>query len=86
MSGATTFIVAFSAVFGTAEAIRNTQAQARRKEHRSRRNQLTIHCLKSTAYSPVLEGKHVVLSGEKVSLPTRRETTRGPPLVLNLKL
>ncbi|TDZ41134.1 hypothetical protein CTRI78_v009940 [Colletotrichum trifolii] len=63
-----TFVVAFSAVFGMAEAIRHTQSQARRKEHRSRKNNLLIRCRKSTRYSPDLEGKHVVLSGDKVRL------------------
>lgn len=63
----TAFFVAFSAAFGMAEAIRHTQQTARRKEHRSRKNNLLIRCRKSTKYSPELEGKHVVLSGDKVS-------------------
>jgi hypothetical protein len=66
MSQATTFVVAFAAVFGAAESIRNTQAQARRKEHRSRKNNLIVHCLKSSQYSSILEGRHIVLSGDQV--------------------
>lgn len=64
---ATTFIVAFSAVFGTAEAIRLTQSDARRKEHRSRKNNLIVHCPKSSQYSPILQGRSIVLSGDKAS-------------------
>ncbi|EQB47590.1 hypothetical protein K4K61_004683 [Colletotrichum sp. SAR11_59] len=66
----TAFFVAFSAAFGMAEAIRHTQQTARRKEHRSRKNNLLIRCRKSTKYSPELEGKHVVLSGDKLFVDT----------------
>lgn len=62
----TAFLVAFSAVFGAAEAIRHTQSQAKRKEHRSRKNNLLIRCRKSTRHFSELHGKHVVLSGDKV--------------------
>ncbi|KAH8651398.1 hypothetical protein BX600DRAFT_363266, partial [Xylariales sp. PMI_506] len=65
-----TFIIAFSAMFGTAEAIRNTQAQSRRNEHRSRKNNLTVHIPKSSQYSPILEGRAVVLSGDKLYIDT----------------
>ncbi|KAK1658488.1 hypothetical protein BDP55DRAFT_397650 [Colletotrichum godetiae] len=64
------FIVAFSAVFGMAEAIRHTQQSARRKEHRSRKNNLIIRCRKSTCHSPDIHGKHVVLSGDKLFVDT----------------
>lgn len=66
MSQQLSFIVAFASVFGAAEAIRQTQARARRQEHRSRKNNLVVHCTKSSRYSPLLEGKHVILSGDKV--------------------
>ncbi|KAF9871827.1 hypothetical protein CkaCkLH20_10761 [Colletotrichum karsti] len=66
----TTFIVAFATVVGMTEAIRHIQIQARRKEHRSRKNNLLIRCRKSTRYSPDLEGKHVVLSGDKLFVDT----------------
>lgn len=74
MSQEVSFIVAFAAVFGSAEAIRQTQAKTRRQEHRSRKNNLLVHCVKSTKYSAEIEGHHVILSGEKVrthfSFPT----------------
>lgn len=70
MSQQVSFIVAFASVFGAAEAIRQTQARARRQEHRSRKNNLVIHCTKSSRYSPLLEGKHVILSGDKVRHPS----------------
>lgn len=66
MASATTFITAFTAVFGTAEAIRGSQASSKRDEHRQRKNNLIVHCPKSSQYSPNLEGRHVVLSGDKV--------------------
>ncbi|KAM0816835.1 hypothetical protein AB5N19_02637 [Seiridium cardinale] len=65
-----TFIVAFSAVFGAAEAIRHTQSRAKRDEHRSRKNNLIIHCPKSSEYGRILEGRSVVLSGDKLYIDT----------------
>lgn len=66
MSQQLSFIVAFASVFGAAEAMRQTQAKSRRQEHRSRKNNLLVHCTKSSRYSAEIEGKHVVLSGDKV--------------------
>lgn len=66
MSQEISFIVAFAAVFGSAEAIRQTQAKTRRQEHRSRKNNLLVHCVKSSRHSAEIEGRHVILSGEKV--------------------
>lgn len=66
MSQEISFIVAFAAVFGSAEAIRQTQAKTRRQEHRSRKNNLLVHCVKSSSHSAEIEGRHVILSGEKV--------------------
>ncbi|KAJ2893724.1 hypothetical protein MKZ38_008310 [Zalerion maritima] len=68
-----TFIAGFAAVFGTAEAIRHTQARSRRQEHRSRKNNLGVHCIKSTRYSPMVEGKSIVLSGDKLFVDTGEE-------------
>ncbi|KAG6360880.1 hypothetical protein INS49_011947 [Diaporthe citri] len=73
MSQQVSFIVAFASVFGAAEAIRQTQARARRQEHRSRKNNLVVHCTKSSRYSPLLEGKHVILSGDKLYIDTGTE-------------
>ncbi|KAI0020328.1 hypothetical protein F4780DRAFT_379777 [Xylariomycetidae sp. FL0641] len=70
MSDPLTFLVAFSAVFGASEGIRQIQADAKRKEHRSRKNNLTIRCLKSSQYSAILEGRQVVLSGDKLYADT----------------
>lgn len=66
MSQQLSFIVAFASVFGAAEAIRQTQAKTRRQEHRSRKNNLLVHCAKSSRHSVEIEGKHVILSGDKV--------------------
>lgn len=60
------FIVALAACVGSIEAIRQTQAKSRRQEHRSRKNNLVVHCSKSSRYCALLEGRHVVLSGNKV--------------------
>ena len=62
-----TFLVGSAGVFGASEGIRASQAKSRREEHRSRKNNLKIHCPKSSQYSPYLEGRNVVLSGNKVA-------------------
>ncbi|KAI1764099.1 hypothetical protein GGR53DRAFT_332817 [Hypoxylon sp. FL1150] len=70
MSQSLTFLVAFSAVVGTSEAIRQIQSDSRRKEHRSRKNHLIVRCPKSSQYSPILEGRRVVLSGDRLYIDT----------------
>ncbi|XXH04142.1 hypothetical protein Hte_010555 [Hypoxylon texense] len=70
MSQPLTFLVAFSAVVGTSEAIRQIQSDSRRKEHRSRKNNLIVRCPKSSQYSSVLEGRRVVLSGDSLYIDT----------------
>ncbi|KAH6644978.1 hypothetical protein BKA67DRAFT_495911, partial [Truncatella angustata] len=65
-----TFVIAFSAVVGAAEGIRQTQVRARRQEHRSRKNNLTVRCPKSSEYSHVVEGRAIVLSGDKLYIDT----------------
>ncbi|KAI1349049.1 hypothetical protein F5Y01DRAFT_192731 [Xylaria sp. FL0043] len=70
MSNELTFLVAFATVFGASEAIKNIQSDARRKEHRSRKNNLIVRCLKSCQYSSILEGRRVVLSGDKLYIDT----------------
>lgn len=62
-------LVAFGAVTGASEGIKASQAKARREEHRSRKNNLIVHVPKSSEYSQTLEGRRVVLSGDKVILP-----------------
>lgn len=59
-------LVAFGAVTGASEGIKASQAKARREEHRSRKNNLIVHVPKSSEYSQTLEGRRVVLSGDKV--------------------
>ncbi|CZR65446.1 uncharacterized protein PAC_15346 [Phialocephala subalpina] len=68
-----TIIVGVSALFGISEAIKQTQSKARRDEHRSRKCHLLVHCSKSSQYSPILEGKRVVLSGDKLYIDTGTE-------------
>ncbi|KAI1292568.1 hypothetical protein F5Y03DRAFT_20466 [Xylaria venustula] len=70
MSNELTFLVAFATVFGASEAIKHIQSDARRKEHRSRKNNLIVRCLKSCQYSSMLEGRRVVLSGDKLYIDT----------------
>lgn len=60
------FITAFATVVGCMEAIRQVQQKSRRQEHRSRKNNLLVHCAKSSRHTPIIEGRHVVLSGDKV--------------------
>ncbi|KAI0400213.1 hypothetical protein F4802DRAFT_504349 [Xylaria palmicola] len=70
MSNELTFLVAFATVFGASEAIKHIQSDARKKEHRSRKNNLIVRCLKSCEYSSLLEGRRVVLSGDKLYIDT----------------
>lgn len=63
------FAIIFGAVvFGTSEGIRQAQAKGRRDEHRSRKNNLMVKCSKSSQFSSLLEGRQVVLSGDKVHI------------------
>ncbi|KAI0107129.1 hypothetical protein GGR51DRAFT_155898 [Nemania sp. FL0031] len=70
MSNELTFLIAFATVFGASEAIKHIQSDARKKEHRSRKNNLIVRCLKSCQYSAMLEGRRVVLSGDKLYIDT----------------
>ncbi|OAA65484.1 hypothetical protein SPI_02271 [Niveomyces insectorum RCEF 264] len=63
-------LLAFGAVVGASEGIQASQRRARREEHRSRKNNLTVHCPKSSAYAPLLEGRQVVLSGGRLYVDT----------------
>ncbi|KAF7520131.1 hypothetical protein G7054_g12864 [Neopestalotiopsis clavispora] len=65
-----TFLVAGIGAFGAVEAIRQTQSRARRDEHRGRKNNLQIHCTKSSDYGRTLEGRNIVLSGDKLYVDT----------------
>ncbi|KAI0445384.1 hypothetical protein F4803DRAFT_170932 [Xylaria telfairii] len=70
MSSELSFLIAFAAVVGASEAIKQIQSDARRKEHRSRKNNLIVRCLKSCEFSSALEGRRVVLSGDKLYIDT----------------
>lgn len=61
-------LIAFGAITGASEGLKASQSKARREEHRSRKNNLIVNVLKSSEHSVILEGRRVVLSGEKVRL------------------
>ena len=69
-------LIGFAGVFGAAEGIRASQSKSKREEHRSRKNNLLAHCPKSSQFSPILEGRRIVLSGDKVSSPPPPPNTR----------
>ena len=71
-------LIGFGAVFGASEGIRASQQKSRREEHRSRKNNLVVHCPKSSEFSPLLEGRQVVLSGDKVRLVCSRPESGRP--------
>jgi hypothetical protein len=60
------FIVGFATVVGTSEGIKASMAKSRREEHRSRKNNVIVHVPKSSEYSQFLEGRSIVLSGDRV--------------------
>ncbi|EFX00341.1 hypothetical protein CMQ_7343 [Grosmannia clavigera kw1407] len=65
-----TVFIAFGAVTGMSEGIQASQRRARREEHRSRKNNLIVHCPKSSAFASQLEGRSVVLSGGRLFVDT----------------
>ncbi|KAH6675414.1 hypothetical protein B0J14DRAFT_636932 [Halenospora varia] len=64
------------ALFATTEAIRQSQHKERRDEHRKKRTNLVIRCSRSSKYSPILEGRRVVLSGNKLYIDTGTDHTQ----------
>lgn len=60
-------LIAFGAVTGASEGLKASQSKARREEHRSRKNNLVVHVVKSSEYTQILEGRRIVLSGDKVN-------------------
>lgn len=62
-------LIAFGAVTGASEGLKASQSKARREEHRSRKNNLVVHVVKSSEYTQILEGRRIVLSGDKVNPP-----------------
>lgn len=55
------------ALLGTQEAIRQSQSKNKREEHRSRRCNLAVSCVKQSIRSRDVHGKLVVLKDNKVS-------------------
>lgn len=59
------------AMLGTQEAIRDSQRKSRREEHRSRRCNLVVSCVKRSLRSRDIDNKRVVLKDNKVCLCLR---------------
>lgn len=59
-------LIAFGTVTGASEGLKASQSKARREEHRSTKNNLIVHVVKSSEHSQILEGRRIVLSGDKV--------------------
>lgn len=55
------------ALLGTQEAIRQSQSKNKREEHRSRRCNLIVSCVRPSIRSRDIDGKIVVLKDNKVS-------------------
>ncbi|KAI1777206.1 hypothetical protein F4818DRAFT_340890 [Hypoxylon cercidicola] len=68
------------ALLGTQEAIRQSQSKSKREEHRSRRCNLTVSCVKQSIRSRDVHGKLVVLKDNKLYLTTGASTSEdGQP-------
>ncbi|TDZ49780.1 hypothetical protein CTRI78_v007855 [Colletotrichum trifolii] len=63
-------LISFGTVAGAHEGIKASQAKARKEEHRSRKNNLVVHCPKSSQFSAYLESRRVVLSGNRLFIDT----------------
>ncbi|EXF73500.1 hypothetical protein CFIO01_12685 [Colletotrichum fioriniae PJ7] len=67
---ALSLLISFATAVGASEGIKASMARSRREEHRSRKNNLILHCPKSSQFSPYLEGRQVVLSGDRLFVDT----------------
>ncbi|KAK1566222.1 uncharacterized protein LY79DRAFT_529224 [Colletotrichum navitas] len=67
---ALSLLISFGTAVGASEGIKASMARSRREEHRSRKNNLVVHCPKSSQFSPYLEGRQVVLSGYRLFVDT----------------
>jgi len=72
---ALSILLGVATIFGTSEGIRQSQAAARRDEHRARKCDIIVRCSKSSQYSSILEGKRLVLSGDKVQSSISKKCT-----------
>jgi hypothetical protein len=71
-------IIAAPGLLGSQEAIRQSQSQEKREEHRARRCNLIATCVKSSVRSRELDGRMVVLRNGKLYIDTGTED--GAPL------
>jgi hypothetical protein len=71
-------IIAAPGLLGSSEAIRQSQSQEKREEHRARRCNLVVTCVKSSGRSRELNGRVVVLRNGKLYIDTGTED--GAPL------
>lgn len=58
------------AIIGTQEAVNNSQRKQRREEHRARRSNLIVSCVKSSSRSAELNNKAVILTNNKLYVNT----------------
>ncbi|KAI5861466.1 hypothetical protein GGS23DRAFT_576919 [Durotheca rogersii] len=63
------------ALLGTQEAIRQSQSKSKREEHRSRRCNLVVSCVKQSIRSRDIHGKLVVLKDNKLYITTSVPST-----------
>ncbi|KAI1472702.1 uncharacterized protein F4812DRAFT_454515 [Daldinia caldariorum] len=65
------------ALLGTQEAIRQSQSKNKREEHRARRCNLVVSCVKQSIRSRDINGKLVVLKDNKLYITTGDSSTEG---------
>ena len=66
-------IITCPAMLATAEAIRQGQSKERREEHRARRCNLVVTCVKASTRSAELDNRLVLLRDGKVSCDVPRK-------------
>ncbi|KAI4871203.1 hypothetical protein F4820DRAFT_401821 [Hypoxylon rubiginosum] len=72
------------ALLGTQEAIRQSQSKNKREEHRSRRCNLAVSCVKQSIRSRDVHGKLVVLKDNKLYITTGASTSEdGQPTAID---
>lgn len=77
-------LITCPAMLATAEAIRQGQGKERREEHRARRCNLVVSCVKASTRSAELENRLVVLSNGRVSRDQELEILERPSHVIDL--
>ncbi|KAI0019194.1 hypothetical protein F4780DRAFT_771387 [Xylariomycetidae sp. FL0641] len=68
------------AMLGTQEAIRQSQSKNKREEHRARRCNLVVSCVKQSIRSRDINGKLVVLKDNKLYITTSSSTSDEEPI------